>query len=84
MVIHHSEQGFVSLRQIVLAKTGLSRLHFPYYQRPITVMFDPEAASNGVKFALLEGQLLAHEIDRATFVTRAAQQLRILGEAPWT
>jgi choline dehydrogenase len=35
-------------------------------------MFDPEAASNGVKFALLEGQLLAHEIDRATFVTRAA------------
>jgi len=35
-------------------------------------MFDLEAASNGVKFALLEGQLLAREIDRATFVTRAA------------
>jgi hypothetical protein len=35
-------------------------------------MFDIETASNGVKFALLEGQLLAREIDRATFVTRVA------------
>jgi choline dehydrogenase len=35
-------------------------------------MFDSETASNGVKFALLEGQLLAREIDRATFVTRVA------------
>jgi len=35
VVIHHSEQGFVSLRQIVLPKRGLSCLHFPYDQRPI-------------------------------------------------
>jgi choline dehydrogenase len=35
-------------------------------------MFDTDTASNGVKFALLEGQLLSHEIDRAAFVDRAA------------
>ena len=35
-------------------------------------MFDTSSASKGVKFALLEGQLLAHEIDRRTFVGRAA------------
>jgi len=35
-------------------------------------MFDTAAASNGVKFALLEGQLLTREIDRAAFVERAA------------
>jgi hypothetical protein len=35
-------------------------------------MFDTASASNGVKFALLEGQLLTQEIDRATFVERAA------------
>src|ERR1700732_4410710 len=35
-------------------------------------MFDTASASNGVKFALLEGQLLTQEIDRATFVTRVA------------
>src|SRR3977135_4044822 len=35
-------------------------------------MFDTASASNGVKFALLEGQLLTQEIDRATFVARAA------------
>src|ERR1700720_60346 len=35
-------------------------------------MFDTSSASKGVKFALLEGQLLAHEIDRTTFVGRAA------------
>jgi len=35
-------------------------------------MFDTSFASKGVKFALLEGQLLAREIDRATFVGRAA------------
>jgi choline dehydrogenase len=35
-------------------------------------MFDTASASNGVKFALLERQLLAREIDRASFVTRAA------------
>src|SRR5258708_30583002 len=35
-------------------------------------MFDTAAASNGVKFALLEGQLLTREIDRATFIERAA------------
>src|ERR1700722_6125861 len=35
-------------------------------------MFDTASASNGVKFALLEGQLLTREIDRATFIGRAA------------
>jgi choline dehydrogenase len=35
-------------------------------------MFDTASASNGVKFALLEGQLLTQEIDRATFIERAA------------
>jgi choline dehydrogenase len=35
-------------------------------------MFDTDTASSGVKFALLEGQLLSHEIDRAAFVDRAA------------
>jgi choline dehydrogenase len=35
-------------------------------------MFDPASASNGVKFALLEGQLLTREIDRTAFVERAA------------
>ena len=34
-------------------------------------MFDTSSASKGVKFALLEGQLLAREIDRTTFVGRA-------------
>ena len=35
-------------------------------------MFDTTSASNGVKFALLEGQLFAREIDRSTFVDRTA------------
>src|ERR1700682_6272288 len=35
-------------------------------------MFDTASASNGVKFALLEGQLLTREINRATFIQRAA------------
>ncbi len=35
-------------------------------------MFDTTSASNGVKFALLEGQLLTREIDRSTFVDQAA------------
>jgi hypothetical protein len=35
-------------------------------------MFDTCSASKGVKFALSEGQLLAREIDRTTFVYRAA------------
>src|SRR6266478_2052036 len=35
-------------------------------------MFDTTSASNGVKFALLEGQLLTRKIDRSTFVDRAA------------
>jgi hypothetical protein len=35
-------------------------------------MFDTDTASNGVKFALLEGQLLSRAIDRAAFVDRAA------------
>ena len=34
-------------------------------------MFDTANASNGVKLALLEGQLLTRDIDRATFVARA-------------
>jgi choline dehydrogenase len=36
-------------------------------------MFDTLSASNGVKLALLEGQLLTREIDRATFIERAAR-----------
>jgi hypothetical protein len=35
-------------------------------------MFDTASASNGEKLALLEGQLLTREIDRATFIERAA------------
>jgi choline dehydrogenase len=35
-------------------------------------MFDTASASNGVKLALLEGQLLTREIDRATFIERTA------------
>jgi choline dehydrogenase len=35
-------------------------------------MFDTASASSGVKLALLEGQLLTREIDRATFIERAA------------
>jgi choline dehydrogenase len=35
-------------------------------------MFDTTSASTGVKFALLEGQLLTRKIDRSTFVDRAA------------
>ena len=35
-------------------------------------MFDSSFASKGVKFALLEGQLLAGEINRTTFAGRAA------------
>jgi choline dehydrogenase len=35
-------------------------------------MFDTASASNGVKFALLEGQLLNREIGRTTFIGRAA------------
>ena len=47
-------------------------------------MFDTDTASNGVKFALLEGQLLSHEIDRAAFVDRAANLgliAPVIGEA---
>ena len=35
-------------------------------------MFDTSSASKGVKFALLEGQLLTRKIDHSTFVDRAA------------
>jgi choline dehydrogenase len=35
-------------------------------------MFDTSSASRGVKFAVFEGQLLAREISRTTFVGRAA------------
>lgn len=36
-------------------------------------MFDTTHASNGVKFALLEGQLLEGQIDRPTFLARATE-----------
>lgn len=36
-------------------------------------MFDTDTASNGVKFALLEGQLLDGKIDRLTFLAEAAK-----------
>jgi choline dehydrogenase len=35
-------------------------------------MFETESASKGVKFALLEGQLLTRELDRSTFIARAS------------
>ena len=35
-------------------------------------MFDTSSASKGVKFALLEGRLLARQIDRTAFLGRAA------------
>ena len=35
-------------------------------------MFDTASASSSVKLALLEGQLLTRDIDRATFIERAA------------
>src|ERR1700692_1186043 len=35
-------------------------------------MFDTASASNGVKIALLEGQLPTREIDRTTFIERTA------------
>ena len=35
-------------------------------------MFETASASNGVKLALLEGKLLTREINRATFLERAA------------
>jgi hypothetical protein len=35
-------------------------------------MFETASASNGVKLALLEGQLLTREINRRTFIERAA------------
>jgi choline dehydrogenase len=37
-----------------------------------TTMFETASASNGVKLALLEGKLLTREINRATFLERAA------------
>jgi hypothetical protein len=37
-------------------------------------MFDIASASNGVEFALLEGQLLGREVDRSTFVDRASDR----------
>jgi hypothetical protein len=47
-------------------------------------MFDTASASNGVKLALLEGQLLTQEIGRATFVERAADlglPVPVIGDA---
>jgi len=35
-------------------------------------MFETESASKGVKLGLLEGQLLARELDRSTFIRRAS------------
>src|ERR1700693_5359938 len=53
-----------------LSITGVGQQPRPTARRKI--MFDTSSASKGVKFALLEGQLLAREIDRTTFVGRAA------------
>jgi hypothetical protein len=57
VVIHHSEQGFVNLHQIVLAKTGLSCLHFPYYQRPIEFL-DLSVDQEGVLAGMVAHRLL--------------------------
>src|SRR5260370_41662834 len=67
-------QGYVSLQTTGLAST--CRLHGSGGSRDPTArrttMFDTASASNGVKLALLEGQLLTREIDRATFIGRGA------------
>src|SRR5260221_13995435 len=67
-------QGYVSLQTSGLAST--CRLHGSGGSRDPTArrttMFDTASASNGVKLALLEGQLLTREIDRATFIGRGA------------
>src|ERR1700738_4411871 len=57
VVIHHSEQGFVSLHQIVLAKTDLSCLHFPYYQRPIEFL-DLSVDQEGILAGMVAHRLL--------------------------
>jgi choline dehydrogenase len=47
-------------------------------------MFNTETASTGVKFALLQGQLLTNQIDRGAFVARAANlglPASVVGEA---
>jgi choline dehydrogenase len=54
------------LRRVVAEQLGRD----PITRR--TTMFDTSSASTSVKLALLEGQLLAREIDRTTFVDRAA------------
>ncbi|WP_168212868.1 MULTISPECIES: hypothetical protein [unclassified Bradyrhizobium] len=35
-------------------------------------MFETDSASRGVKFALLEGQLLTGELDQSTFIQRVS------------
>src|SRR6202051_3548755 len=63
-------------RQVVSRSASTCQLHGSGGSRDSTArrttMFDTASASNGVKLALLEGQLLTREIDRATFVERAA------------
>src|SRR5258706_1228064 len=65
--------GYLSLQTSRLASTcqlhGSGGSRDPTARR--TTMFDTASASNGVKLALLEGQLLTREIDRATFIERA-------------
>src|SRR5882757_11133164 len=56
--------------RLALSTTRARPQPAPSVRRPI--MFDTTSASNGVKLALLEGQLLTREIDRATFIERAA------------
>src|ERR1700687_88604 len=74
--------GWQYFRVICHCRQKISRLGSPCQRRGAAAvavlptrrasMFDTDTASSGVKFALLEGQLLSHEIDRAAFVDRAA------------
>src|SRR5260221_11724780 len=67
-------KGYLSLQTRGLAST--CRLHGSGGSRDPTArrttVFDTASASDGVKLALLEGQLLAREFDRAPFIGRAS------------
>src|SRR5258708_31677103 len=69
-------RGMCHCRQVVSRLAFTRQLHGSGGSRDPTArrttMFDTASASNGVKLALLEGQLLTREIDRATFVEHAA------------
>src|SRR5258708_20442661 len=69
-------RGMCHCRQVVSRLAFTRQLHGSGDSRDPTArrttMFDTASASNGVKLALLEGQLLTREIDRATFIERAA------------